>query len=606
MPDNPHLSPAQDLPSDILEQILTLVANSAKDSDDPLQALRCFTAVNHHWNHVSYSCTPLWQNLGHIRVDLHNCRPESASELLISSLEDRFERARSQPVTFTFNVAPTLAYGRPRDIQLVIERAFAVLARYSAQWENVGFSLPAAHVYFLNSVAGKLPLLERISMEVLHPDVPVRLDQFAIAPRLRHASFRFPGKYGVDVRDKIHLPWSQLLSYHEDIFPQDVGFHLALVGSPKLQSLICSFPFTSINYSIAVPVQHSTLTRLHLKFTASNSTILRRLIIPSLEDLSVVSSGVDTIFPDIMALIQQSHCVIRSLAILPDCASYTNQGGALTRVLNICPELHSLTVNSIPPQDLENLTRPNGTGSGLVVPSLRRLILCYTSSFPITPQDDYYALRDLACAREEMRRKPLELSIEIAPSFQGEVSWLKVIGQLEGFSTRHHVGSPAGKVGRWVHTLGILLDEGRNVAEVRTEDSSPSILRESISGLQLLKVAREMEAYELNRGNIGLLYHREVPLLLERIASLPPETFPLEKVFDLSAWTKALFRKWKSLLIEDARVNGRWMRRGKHTVEFIGRESERREDDDLVWEMVVGAPETPRTRAEWLEVGIWL
>ncbi|KAF6763423.1 hypothetical protein DFP72DRAFT_1060582 [Ephemerocybe angulata] len=286
MPDNPHLSPAQDLPSDILEQILTLAANSAKDSDDPLQPLRCFTAVNHHWNHVSYSCTPLWQNLGHIRVDLHNCRPESAAELLISSLEDRFERARSQPVTFTFNVAPTLAYGRPRDIQLVIERAFAVLAQYSAQWENIGFSLPAAHVHFLDAVAGKVPLLEKISMEVLHPDVPVRLDQFATAPRIRHTSFRFPGKYGVDVRDKIHLPWSQLLSYHEDIFPQDVGFHLALAGSPKLQSLICSFPFTSINYFIAVPVQHSTLTRLHLKFTASNSTILRHLIIPSLEDLS--------------------------------------------------------------------------------------------------------------------------------------------------------------------------------------------------------------------------------------------------------------------------------------------------------------------------------
>ncbi|KAF6742287.1 hypothetical protein DFP72DRAFT_1082099 [Ephemerocybe angulata] len=402
MPGSAPISPAQNLPSDILEQIFLLVAHSAKDSKDPLRPLRCFTAVNRHWNLVSHSCTRLWQNLGDIRVGLHHCRPESAAEFFISSLEGRLERAKSQPLTFTFSLTPTLAYG-PRDIPLVIERALSLLIRHASQWLDVGFSIPARQVQMLDTVAGSLPLLEKLSMEVLIPDVPARMNQFAIAPRLRHVSFRFPGRYDADVRSKIQLPWSQLVSYHEDIYPKDIGFHPVLTTSPQLESLICTFPFTRPPYFLDIPFQHTTLTRLHLKFTSNDSSLLRRLILPSLSDLSVVSYGIATVFTDVMGLIHQSHCVLRSLALLPDSKSWFDQHLALTRILAHCPALTRLTVNSIQSKDLKLLCDETETGE-ILVPHLEQFTLCYTSRFPMGPKDDYDAFNALAHSRRSCTR----------------------------------------------------------------------------------------------------------------------------------------------------------------------------------------------------------
>ncbi|KAF6763427.1 hypothetical protein DFP72DRAFT_1060585 [Ephemerocybe angulata] len=611
MPDKAPISPAQNLPSDILEQIFLLVAHSAKDSKDPLRPLRCFTAVNHHWNLVSHSCTRLWQNLGDIRVGLHHCRPESAAEVFLSSLQERLERAKLQPLTFTFNVTPPLAYG-PRDLLVVIERALSLLIRHAAQWVDIGFSIPARQVHMLDTVEGSLPLLEKLSMEVLQPDVPARMDQFAIAPSLRHASFRFPGRYEADVRKKIKLPWSQLVSYHENIYPKDVSFHPVLTSSPNLESLICAFPFTPPPYFLNIPFQHTTLTRLHLRFSSNDSSLLRRLILPSLADLSVISSGVATVFTDVMGLIHQSHCVLRSLALLPDSKSWFDQHWALTRILAHCPALTRLTVNSIQSKDLRLLCDRTEMGE-ILVPHLKQFVLCYTSRFPTDPEDDYDAFNALAHAREELYQSrqissPWELTIESAPNFiLDESIWSRILRPLEGFPQAVAPGME--RVRKWEQVLWAQVGFARSVAAAAVGDNpkaGPTLLEEGMSGVQLRKVIKELERFNFAKDDVGLLYRGNMPLLIERLASLPSASFPLEKTLGLSTRIKALFGKWKPLFIEHARVHRHWMRRGKQSIEYISPRDERRKVDGLVWEIVVGAPEQPRTPAQWLEVGIWL
>ncbi|KAF5317223.1 hypothetical protein D9611_003744 [Ephemerocybe angulata] len=616
MPCKALISPAQNLPSDILEQIFLLVAHSAKDSKDPLQPLRCFTAVNHHWNHVSHSCTRLWQNLGDIRVGLHHCRPESAGEFFISSLEGRLERAKSQPLTFSFNVAPTLAYGPPRDLLVVIERALALLIRHAAQWVDVGLSIPARQVHMLDTVEGNLPLLEKLSMEVLQPDVPARMDQFAIAPSLRHASFRFPGRVEVDVRKKIKLPWSQLISYHENIYPEDVGFHPVLTTSPNLESLICAFPWVRLPYFLDTPFQHTNLTRLHLKFISDDSSFLRRLILPSLSDLSVVTYGVATVFTEVIGLVHQSHCVLRSLALLPEFnVSWFHQHWALTRILALCPALTRLTVNNIQSNDLKLLCDGTETGE-ILVPHLKQFVLCYTSRFPTDPVDDYDALNALAHSREELYQSgqissPWELTIESAPNFSLDESiWSRILRQLEAFPQAMAPGME--KVSKWEQVLLGQVRFARRVAASAAGDNpkaGPTLLEEVMNSLQLRNVIKELEGFDFAKDDVGLLYRGNMPHLLERLASISSASFPLEIILGLlglSTRVKALFEKWKPLFIEHARVHRRWMRRGKQSIEYISPRDERRKDDGLVWEIVVGALEQPRTPAQWLEVGIWL
>ncbi|KAF6763422.1 hypothetical protein DFP72DRAFT_1060581 [Ephemerocybe angulata] len=604
-----HPSLAQNLPGDVLEQILFHFAQSCRDDIDPFQPLKSFTVVNCHWNQVAHSSPRLWRNLGHIRVYHRKCHPETVANDFMASLEARLEHAKSQPLTFAVTVA-TLTYATLA-VQAVAERAVSLLTQHAAQWKNVQIFLPTRYVNMLASVAGNVPLLETLSLEIQQPDVLPQLDQFAVAPRLRHVAFRFMGRYA-DVRGKLRLPWSQLLSYHEQTHVRDAGFHPTITTSKNLQSLISTIPYQHPPHFPNAPFHHARLTRLHLNFTSADSSLLRRLVLPSLTDLSVAAIGTWAIFGDITELIHHSSCSLNALAILPVCSTWYEQTRALTRVLNHCPTLIRLKVNSIPLEDLQNLSRSSNGAAGLLVPFLKQLIISYASTYPMIPEADYSALGSLACAREEMYQSgvtsvPLEVWVETVPTFQmKEPFWTRVLMLLEGFPND---AAKMRRVRNWAEVLRAQIVAVRGPAEdswTEEDAPNPTLLKKGVNGVQLWKVYQEMNAFNFAKDDAGLLYAGDIPRLLEQVASLPPTSFPLEKVLGLSTRATALLERWTPFLIVHAKAYRRWMRRGKHSIEYVSQISERRHRDDLVWEMVVGAPPKVRTHAQWLDEGIWL
>ncbi|KAF6763413.1 hypothetical protein DFP72DRAFT_1164301 [Ephemerocybe angulata] len=446
MPDNPHvaqIAPARNLAGDILEEIFFQAADSPAN-DDPLQPLRSFTMVNRHWHLVYHSSPRLWRNLGHICVDDRDCPAGDEPQPFIESLEHRLGRATTtQPLTFYLST-PGWTYNPSPQVYRTTQRVFSLLALRASQWEGISLSMTARAISALGgALTGRsLPLLEKLSIEIRGTGRPSRLDYFSSAPRLRHVEIKFCRiEIGNVVRDNLCLPWSQLLSYHEQAppIPNSDDFYVILTTTPHLQSHICTLPLNpQLNFP-AAPLGHKALTRLHLKFTSPDSSVLRRLTLPSLKDLSVTSFGIMTIFSDIASLIRRSSCQLQALAILPVCKTWHERSGELSQVLELCPNLTRLCVNSIPPKDTEILAEIDRStlGSGPIVPALRQLTVCYTVMFPM--DEDYAGFDDLARARERMfhdghTANLLEMSVGMVhySPFEDQV-WAWVLGSLERF-----------------------------------------------------------------------------------------------------------------------------------------------------------------------------
>ncbi|KAF5333386.1 hypothetical protein D9611_002659 [Ephemerocybe angulata] len=599
----PRLSLSQDIPGEILEQIFFQAALSSELDEDPLLPLKSLNLVSQQWRSAFLSSPRLWRNLGSLRIKGPNYRPRPQTDSrFFQGLKRHLDRAKSQPLIFSFDQGLTYNNG---DFQAAVQ-TLTLLSQYATQWYDVELCLQSGALNALAGVKGRFELLEKLSLTIRDgTPSPAFLHRLNSAPRLECYSIQISGHHWDEPQLELNLPWPQLVKYHERTALSETWFHRAITSSPRLQSLECDFHGSFPPIIADIPLRHACLTRLGLQFDTFDSRFFQSLVLPALLDLNVVASIATTIFSDIASLITRSKCLLQSLTILPRYEYWHELSGKVTHVLGVCPKLETLCVNGLPRSDMKELVGAwaeggrdeEGVGKSgqtwlpKLVPKLRRFTFQYSLVYP-SPESDYSALNLLARAREEMYRNGVTqqlLEMNIITGL-GEDLFLRLLRQLESLPS---IQAPAmAPMIHWAEVLRLQLNKTHTEPRFRYS-WVPHTPRWYKALVGLAQVVKEMEAYSIVGSDIGLLYRTNIPALLDQVASLPSSMLSPSQVAGFLDRLRKLLERWKPIIIEDARVNRWWMRRGINRFEYVHRDSDWREADARVWQMVIGAPAKP-------------
>ncbi|KAJ7591590.1 hypothetical protein C8J56DRAFT_567818 [Mycena floridula] len=287
----------------------------------------------------------------------------------LSILQTALSRARGWPLSLSFCMNHN--FSTPTTIE---EAVFDTLLApsHSEQWSQIRLDVCFEFLNILGQVRGRIPLLQNIT---LLPPLPVVLDAFADAPRLRSVCV---GNSASDIL-ALQIPWRQLTCFSSKVTSVDRELQI-LAKLPNLAEyrlegeFLMWEPVVDTSSIISLP-QLRKLTVMHPSSTAP------RLILPALHD--IVMSGDNSCLWKIRHIFEISAPTIKYLR-------FESLSASLRLLAQICKPLVWLTVF-----ECESLQHSNGlikfltlepNESGLL-PSLRILTITVRNLTGFQPRE---------------------------------------------------------------------------------------------------------------------------------------------------------------------------------------------------------------------------
>ncbi|PBK63453.1 hypothetical protein ARMSODRAFT_1088523 [Armillaria solidipes] len=319
---------APDLPPEIWIRIFT---EASTDLHQWLTPLR-ISLVCRYWRDIAHSVPHLWTS---ICVDVQHVKRSGRwiSWRTFETVWWFLHLSKHKPLDVKVDL---LGY----DGDLEFERTVEIIAEHSARWRSADIRAAPSSLSYLKFVAGRLPLLENLSVDVAEEasrNNSKRFKGFRRAPKLLSHSLG-----GISTR-QCAVPWAQLRTVIlRDFF--DCDLYENLRDSKILDHLIlspeCEF---ETGFGTVTTLRASTLTIQSLPRLVSS--FLRGFRFPFLTSLniSVLDTENPRLFPtdSLMLLLQQSECELQHLVL----KKVPIPCGDMINVLNVTPALVSLTIH---------------------------------------------------------------------------------------------------------------------------------------------------------------------------------------------------------------------------------------------------------------------
>ncbi|CAA7270722.1 unnamed protein product [Cyclocybe aegerita] len=193
------------LPQEMWTNIFFLVASVydlVHATEGDLVPAAVLSRVCRSWRACALESPQLWATLPIIRLPNAGSLNATKAMRQRTGILEYLSRSDNAPLRFRLSIPLPIAH----DIDTT---PFDVVAQQAERWGEVAISAMITSLLFLNDVEGRLPLLERLAINITAktPD-SVNIDMFADAPRLRHVSLT-GSLDGVSVL----LPTDQLVSF---------------------------------------------------------------------------------------------------------------------------------------------------------------------------------------------------------------------------------------------------------------------------------------------------------------------------------------------------------------------------------------------------------
>ncbi|KAJ7246200.1 hypothetical protein C8J57DRAFT_756820, partial [Mycena rebaudengoi] len=178
-------APTRRVPNELLVQIFAIASEPSPISEDTTpqeelsrlgkQDLRYLSQVCSHWNSVVMNTPMLWSRIV-VDLDLWARLPARRD-----TLRDLLEASLLRGGSFSLRITLYASGNAQREeCRWVLQ----LLGHHSRRWWRVSLQLDLSFLQFLSSVRGRLPLLERLTIDGWKP-WPDNPDIFIVAPRLK-------------------------------------------------------------------------------------------------------------------------------------------------------------------------------------------------------------------------------------------------------------------------------------------------------------------------------------------------------------------------------------------------------------------------------------
>ncbi|KAJ7489101.1 hypothetical protein FB451DRAFT_682673 [Mycena latifolia] len=187
------LAPIRRLPTELLVKILGIFAaaeNETLPGDSPEAAMRrlnqdhllALAGVCCRWYTIITETETLWDTIQLNQLVL--CDTPARIDRTMVSLDRILKRGGKCPLNVEIkNVTNTPPHGP----------ALELLGDHSKRWQTARFNCPASDLRYLSRVMGNLPQLEDLTLLCWGtPPLPVNIDMFEVAPRLRSLYIKSP------------------------------------------------------------------------------------------------------------------------------------------------------------------------------------------------------------------------------------------------------------------------------------------------------------------------------------------------------------------------------------------------------------------------------
>ncbi|KAJ3501904.1 hypothetical protein NLJ89_g9132 [Agrocybe chaxingu] len=261
------------LPQEIWLSIFSLVGSIydlERATEGALVPAAVLSRVCRSWRACALESPQLWATLPIIG-------PPSASIWgLTRTMRQRFGileyllRSENAPLRFKLTIILPIA----DDVDTT---PLGVIVQQAKRWREVVISTMNTSFLFLNSIKGRLPLLERLSIDIQSKTRdPVNIDMFGDAPRLQHVCLK-----GSLDNVSVSLPTDQLVSFKTS--SATLCLQVLSAIPPLLESLDVIWADAQLMRSITLP----SLTSLKVQFQSGPTDFLACLPVPRIRVIDI-------------------------------------------------------------------------------------------------------------------------------------------------------------------------------------------------------------------------------------------------------------------------------------------------------------------------------
>ncbi|KAF9043843.1 hypothetical protein BDZ89DRAFT_1155888 [Hymenopellis radicata] len=347
--------PFRKLPAELLREVF-LALSDVKDSEglhSPADEQHGTTLhpwnvaeVCHSWREIAISTPRLWTKFS---FNLNYMRPVAAQEEWAAITNLQLCRCLKYDIDMALSAASESVLGNCAELilPLILETA--------PRWRSLAITLPRFELAFLAPIAGRLPNLQKLSI-----NIPSTLSEmggdtdpytlFESAPKLRHIVL----DKKKEIAELLVLPWDQIMTF-EDVGPRRPSHHLAVLRiAPNLEHFsitgdtIAEDRSNPNNPAFAMqPVRTLSLQSLTVgALTFDLERILAQLEMPALRSLTILGAPDLVPFQD---MLQRSQCTLTHIGILAP-RGYLEQPDKMANFLRPHTHIESLTVHEPCPE----------------------------------------------------------------------------------------------------------------------------------------------------------------------------------------------------------------------------------------------------------------
>ena len=363
------LTPIRRIPDDILSEIFSLVLHPYSEINARSGPL-LFSRVCRAWRQCAQTSQRIWASFG-----------VSSNQAPTSTIvRSWLSHARSIPLSPHIHLEVT-----PSDARRAWPAIAEVIA-YCDRWQNLVITSPISVLRSFNSVQGRLPSLEYLSIK-LHANESHHqcIEAFVLAPRLRRLHQQITG-----VLSQIRLPWGQLTHLELDIecdydrlrFMEEslLSTFQELVGLIDL-SLTCNCECRERRDIPLIPVTLHHLQYLKIVLPDLMGDIFEMIRCPALKSISIEQADIYWTYRPFLSFLGTLSS-LESITICLMSLGDPDEPPDLIPTLRAVPTVKYLWINSmdadIPDRLLHSMTCPaNGP---YLLPALRELDIDATMS----------------------------------------------------------------------------------------------------------------------------------------------------------------------------------------------------------------------------------
>ncbi|KAF8913449.1 hypothetical protein CPB85DRAFT_1434083 [Mucidula mucida] len=343
------LSPLRHLPQEILTEIFHFSCVDHTNLLDTSDGPWCLAQVCRRWRNIVLSTPLLWAHL-HC-FDSTGGKDVALRKASIPTLRRALALSDKVPLDIILHVDDLDPYADNPHVMKIYELWIEELMSVSERWKHLSLSIYQDAIPLLETVHGRIPLLETLELNSHSPRVSGEgvITAFADAPSLREV--RLENINPLDYYE-VDIPLSQItrmestwVDVDEDMMSAIPHFWTHLSACPHLTHLRITHPFNVWPTDPELTaLRHTALRTL----TISDEHLLDMLELPCLEELHVKAPAVLSLNgtpqscpPDmllaILNLIVRSGCSLKSLRIVDLADAHI-----LSEILARAPELTAL------------------------------------------------------------------------------------------------------------------------------------------------------------------------------------------------------------------------------------------------------------------------